>query len=167
MIVFPVRIIMSPTSSSRFLVGKNARSATLRTNSLLSDDSPSTGTRPAPSAAKGMAPLQRVTNPNRKRRPGARCRATFAAAMRGRAAALAGTSLLALAGCGGERQDADEPTGTYPVEIVQAKFPRSQRLAEHTTMEITVRNAGSKTIPNVAVTVDGFDSTSDNGQLAD
>src|SRR4051812_32764466 len=31
MIVLPVRIIMSPTSSSRFLTGKNPRSATLRT----------------------------------------------------------------------------------------------------------------------------------------
>jgi hypothetical protein len=32
MIVFPVRIIMSPTCSSRFLVGKNALSATALTN---------------------------------------------------------------------------------------------------------------------------------------
>src|SRR5437764_4596398 len=32
MIVFPVRIIMSPTSSSRLLAGRNARSATLLTN---------------------------------------------------------------------------------------------------------------------------------------
>src|SRR3954454_2116095 len=31
MIVLPVKIIMSPTSSSRFLTGKNPRSATLRT----------------------------------------------------------------------------------------------------------------------------------------
>src|SRR3954462_11799846 len=31
MIVFPVRIIMSPTCSSRFFVGRNARSATART----------------------------------------------------------------------------------------------------------------------------------------
>src|SRR5437763_9753720 len=33
--VFPVRIIMSPTSSSRFFVGRNARSATLRTIQIL------------------------------------------------------------------------------------------------------------------------------------
>src|ERR1700704_268881 len=33
--VFPVRIIMSPTSSSKFFVGRNARSATLRTISIL------------------------------------------------------------------------------------------------------------------------------------
>src|SRR6478735_11118667 len=34
--VLPVRIIMSPTSSSRFFVGRNARSATLRTKACLS-----------------------------------------------------------------------------------------------------------------------------------
>src|SRR5881227_4036119 len=33
--VFPVRIIMSPTSSSKFFVGRNARSATLRTTQHL------------------------------------------------------------------------------------------------------------------------------------
>src|SRR5437588_6903686 len=33
--VFPVRIIMSPTSSSMFFVGRNARSATLRTIQIL------------------------------------------------------------------------------------------------------------------------------------
>src|SRR2546423_4675772 len=36
MIVLPVRIIMSPTCSSRFLVGKNARSATARTTRMSS-----------------------------------------------------------------------------------------------------------------------------------
>ena len=34
--VFPVKIIMSPTCSSRFFVGKNALSATARTTSLSS-----------------------------------------------------------------------------------------------------------------------------------
>src|SRR5436305_842148 len=37
MIVLPVRIIMSPTSSSRFLTGKNPRSAAARTINLPSD----------------------------------------------------------------------------------------------------------------------------------
>src|ERR671932_1637893 len=36
MTVLPVRIIMSPTCSSRFLVGRNARSATARTKRLSS-----------------------------------------------------------------------------------------------------------------------------------
>src|SRR6058998_2654749 len=46
--VFPVRIIMSPTSSSKFFVGRNARSATLRTISILphhSGGSPAIGHR--------------------------------------------------------------------------------------------------------------------------
>src|SRR2546423_13187788 len=36
MIVLPVRIIMSPTCSSRFFVGRNARSATARTTLISS-----------------------------------------------------------------------------------------------------------------------------------
>src|SRR6266566_6878387 len=46
--VFPVRIIMSPTSSSKFFVGRNARSATLRTICILphhSGGSPAIGHR--------------------------------------------------------------------------------------------------------------------------
>lgn len=62
--------------------------------------------------------------------------------------------LAALGGCGGPpSQDANEPSGTFPVEVVRASFPASQRLAEKTQMEIAVRNAGDKTVPNVAVTV--------------
>jgi hypothetical protein len=64
---------------------------------------------------------------------------------------------LALGGsaCGGgnERQDADEPAGNYRLEIVDAKFPAQQRIAEKSTMKLEVRNADSKTVPNVAVTV--------------
>jgi hypothetical protein len=62
-----------------------------------------------------------------------------------------------LAGCGGERQDAHEPNGLFPVNVVSASFPAQQRLAQHTQMSITVRNAGSQTLPNLAVTVDGLD----------
>jgi hypothetical protein len=69
------------------------------------------------------------------------------------AAAIA-TVLLA-AGCGGSpRQDATEPTGTYQLEIADAKFPASQSIAESSTMSIRVRNADTKTAPNVAVTVE-------------
>ncbi len=52
------------------------------------------------------------------------------------------------------RQDAMEPTGTFPVEVVTASFPRSQHLAQATQMRIEVRNAGRRTIPNIAVTVE-------------
>jgi hypothetical protein len=70
-------------------------------------------------------------------------------------AGLAGVvGALSLAGCGaGARQDASEPNGTFPIQVAQATFPTSQRLAEHTQLVIAVRNAGQRTIPNVAVTI--------------
>jgi len=62
---------------------------------------------------------------------------------------------FALAGCGGggTRQDASEPSGNFPVEVPIARFPASQRLAEQTRLVISVHNSGTKTIPNVAVTI--------------
>ncbi len=76
--------------------------------------------------------------------------------------------LLALAGCGGgERQDENEPEGNFPVEVVRATFPEDQKLAKSSDMVVTVRNAGDKTIPNIAVTVNGFDKRKNNPDLAD
>jgi hypothetical protein len=54
---------------------------------------------------------------------------------------------------GGARQDASEPSGTFPVDVTTATFPSSQHLSQHTHLRIAVRNAGSKTIPDVAVTI--------------
>jgi hypothetical protein len=66
---------------------------------------------------------------------------------------------LGAAGCGGggDRQDANEPSGTYKVTVSQASFPKRQRLSDDAVMKITVHNADSKTIPNVAVTVTNDD----------
>lgn len=62
--------------------------------------------------------------------------------------------LIALAGCGGgKRQDASEPSGNFKVQIVDASFPAKQSIADATTMKITVKNADTKPLPNVAVTV--------------
>ncbi len=62
--------------------------------------------------------------------------------------------MLVLSGCGsGARQDANEPSGNFTVGVVRASFPRSQQLAESTHLVIAVRNTGSKTIPNLAVTI--------------
>src|SRR5262249_357423 len=69
-------------------------------------------------------------------------------------AVAAAAALVVLAGCGAAaRQDASEPTGNFTVDVPLATFPTAQRLAEHTHMVITVRNASSKTIPNIAVTI--------------
>jgi hypothetical protein len=76
--------------------------------------------------------------------------------------------VLALAGCGGgERQDENEPEGDFPVEVVRATFPEQQKLAKSSDMVVTVRNAGNDTIPNIAVTVNGFDERKTNPDLAD
>jgi hypothetical protein len=63
-------------------------------------------------------------------------------------------ALISLAGCGGgARQDANEPTGNFTVDVPVATFPAAQRLAERTHLVIAVRNTGTKTIPNIAVTI--------------
>jgi hypothetical protein len=75
---------------------------------------------------------------------------------------------LGVAGCGGgQRQDADEPSGTFPVAIVRASFPAKQHLAKSERFVIAVRNTGSKAVPDLAVTVDSFASRSEQAGLAD
>ncbi len=89
-----------------------------------------------------------------------------------RALAVLAIGLVALAGLGGcgggERQDENEPEGEFAVEVVDASFPDEQKLAQSSDLEITVRNAGDRAIPNVAVTVDGLDyKKADDPSLAD
>jgi hypothetical protein len=61
---------------------------------------------------------------------------------------------LALGACGGaSSHPAARRHASYHVVISQASFPASQRLAERTTLLIAVRNAGTQTIPNIAVTI--------------
>ena len=77
-------------------------------------------------------------------------------------------SLLALGACGGETQDADEPEGDFKVELVKASFPSDQSLAQRSNLEITVRNAETeRSVPNIAVTVNGFDTRSEDADEAD
>jgi hypothetical protein len=71
-------------------------------------------------------------------------------------------------GCGGgERQDANEADASYDVTVVDAKFPENQRLAEESNLVITVRNDAEETIPNIAVTLKGLETRSDNPNLQD
>lgn len=73
-----------------------------------------------------------------------------------------------IAGCGGgERQDADEPNGSFELEVVQATFPSAQSIGQHAELKIAVRNAGEETAPNVAVSIEGLYRRSEQPGLAD
>ena len=63
-------------------------------------------------------------------------------------------SAAGISACGGgERQDADEPSGNFPVQIVSADFPSKQQLAQNTNLTLSVANTGDKTIPDLAITI--------------
>jgi hypothetical protein len=81
-------------------------------------------------------------------------------------AACALPAALLAAGCGEARRDAHEPHGDFLVEIVKAKFPARQSIAHDTTLELRVRNAGSRTVPDVAVTLDSLSYASSYPKLA-
>jgi hypothetical protein len=75
---------------------------------------------------------------------------------------------VALTACGSQpRQDEDEPKGDFRVEVTRASFPSQQKLAKRSDLVISVRNAGDRTIPNLAVTVNGFESRVSDPDLAD
>jgi hypothetical protein len=69
-------------------------------------------------------------------------------------------------GCGEARRDAHEAKGLYTVEVVGARFPARQAIARDTRLSLVVRNAGTTTIPDVAVTVDSFDYASSYPRLS-
>ena len=83
--------------------------------------------------------------------------------------AMACACALALGSCGGgERQDEDEPEGTFKVQVTKASFPSGQRLAKRSELEIKVRSAETqRVIPNIAVTVRGFDERLEDTNLSD
>ena len=67
---------------------------------------------------------------------------------------LVALSAAGISACGGgERQDVNEPSGNYPVQIVSADFPSKQKLAENTNLTLSVANTGDKTIPDLAITI--------------
>lgn len=76
---------------------------------------------------------------------------------------------LTLASCGGgERQDDNEPAGDFKVQVIDARFPTDQSLAARSQLKITVRNAERKrTVPNIAVTVRGFDTRVEDPDVSD
>ncbi len=78
------------------------------------------------------------------------------------------TAAVALAGCGGgARQDANEPSGTFKGDVVDASFPAKQHLSKPERLRIAVKNTGDQDVPDVAVTVDSFSEVSQQQGLAD
>lgn len=70
------------------------------------------------------------------------------------AAGLTAALALSVAACGGESSsDANEPEGTYRVQVTEAGFPTEQQLGQTYLMDLGIRNTGKKTIPALAVSV--------------
>jgi hypothetical protein len=71
-------------------------------------------------------------------------------------------------GCGGgTRQDAHEVARTYDMKVLKASFPSKQAISKPATLDLEVKNTGSRAVPNVAVTVDSFNYKSNYPGLAD
>jgi hypothetical protein len=92
--------------------------------------------------------------------------------MRGRAIGRAGTAAVLVAvgvtasGCGGGQQDAGEPKGDFRVRVTEASFPATQAIAQPARLRIAVRNADSRTVPDVAVTVETRPARSGSAPVA-
>jgi hypothetical protein len=81
--------------------------------------------------------------------------------------AACGVALAMLAsGCGGAEHDAHEPKSVYRMEVVGAKFPPKQAIASDERLALVVRNSGAHTIPNVAISLNSLNYTSDYPHLA-
>jgi hypothetical protein len=85
---------------------------------------------------------------------------------------------LVAAGCGGQRQDAEAPSGDFRVEVTGASFPARQAVAQASTLKLRVANRGDRAVPDLAVTVEteagkagaapgAFAQSSDDPALAD
>ncbi len=58
-----------------------------------------------------------------------------------------------LAACGGDSSsDANEPAGTYRVDVDSASFPTLQRLGQTSLLRLTLHNGGRRTVPALTVT---------------
>jgi hypothetical protein len=80
---------------------------------------------------------------------------------------LAACATLLVAGCGGgAKQTAGEPEHTYKIEVLDLTFKPQQAIGRPAKMRIEVRNADTKTIPNIAVTLDSFYYTEKYPELA-
>ena len=81
------------------------------------------------------------------------------------------------AGGNGDQQDADEPSGTFKVDVVRATFPGKQYLGLHSQLRLVVANVGNEMLPNLTVsisnssnkpgTANGFDQRMSDPNLSD
>jgi hypothetical protein len=75
---------------------------------------------------------------------------------------------LVLGGCASTKeQNENEPAGNFQVKIVSANFPARQKLAQSSRLVIRVRNDDTRTVPNIAMTVNGFSKRKKDPQLSD
>jgi hypothetical protein len=58
-----------------------------------------------------------------------------------------------LGACGGSSSSTSQASATYKVQVVKARFPTAQRLAQTSFLQLGVRNTSAKTIPELTVTV--------------
>jgi hypothetical protein len=65
-------------------------------------------------------------------------------------AAVAAAALFGACG-GGSSSDADQPAGTYRIDVTDASFPTLQRLGQTSLLRLKFRNAGRKTVPGLTV----------------
>jgi hypothetical protein len=73
-----------------------------------------------------------------------------------------------LAACGGgERQDAGDAGGDYQVDVVASDFPAEQSISSPATLKLAVRNTGDRTIPDLAVSLEGLSTRDSQPGLAD
>jgi hypothetical protein len=80
---------------------------------------------------------------------------------------MATTAALLASGCGGgTRQDAQEPSGSFEMKVLRARFPARQAVARPAALELQIRNTGAHSVPNVAVTLDSFYYTEHFPELA-
>jgi hypothetical protein len=74
---------------------------------------------------------------------------------------------LALGSCSSTKeQNENEPAGNFQVRIVSANFPARQKLAKSSRLVIRVRNDDTRTVPNIAMTINGLEKRKKDPQLA-
>jgi hypothetical protein len=78
----------------------------------------------------------------------------------------AGSALLA-GGCGGgSEQTHGEVKRSYAMRIASATFPAKQSISKPALLRVKVLNEASRTVPNVAITVDSFSYVEKYSELA-